>query len=85
MQQFDHPHIIKLIGISSAEPPVWIVMELAKLGEVCHRLIKITSLVLVYEYWLLLTLHDNSRAIYVCLLNIVDESISAEQQTEVKT
>lgn len=34
MQQFDHPHIIKLIGICSEEPPIWIVMELATLGEV---------------------------------------------------
>ena len=33
MRQFDHPHIIKLIGICS-ESPIWIVMELAKLGEV---------------------------------------------------
>ncbi|XP_018568546.1 focal adhesion kinase 1 isoform X4 [Anoplophora glabripennis] len=32
MQQFDHQHIIKLIGICSISP-VWIVMELAKLGE----------------------------------------------------
>ncbi|CAH1995793.1 unnamed protein product [Acanthoscelides obtectus] len=32
MQKFDHPHIIKLIGVCS-ESPVWIVMELAKLGE----------------------------------------------------
>ena len=34
MQQFDHPHIVKLIGICSDSRPVWIVMELAKLGEV---------------------------------------------------
>ncbi|RUS76887.1 hypothetical protein EGW08_015356 [Elysia chlorotica] len=33
MQQFDHPHIIKLIGICSDTRPVWIVMELAKHGE----------------------------------------------------
>lgn len=33
MQQFDHPHIIKLIGICSETRPVWIVMELAKHGE----------------------------------------------------
>ena len=33
MQQFDHPHIIKLLGICS-DSPIWIVMELAKLGEV---------------------------------------------------
>ena len=32
MKQFDHPHIIKLIGVCS-ETPVYIVMELAKLGE----------------------------------------------------
>ncbi|XP_064091758.1 uncharacterized protein LOC135205295 isoform X2 [Macrobrachium nipponense] len=32
MQQFDHPHIIKLIGICS-ESPIWIVMELARYGE----------------------------------------------------
>ncbi|XP_045463688.1 focal adhesion kinase 1-like isoform X3 [Harmonia axyridis] len=32
MQKFDHPHIIKLVGICSASP-VWIVMELARLGE----------------------------------------------------
>ncbi|CAG9764929.1 unnamed protein product [Ceutorhynchus assimilis] len=32
MQKFDHPHIIKLIGVCS-DSPVWIIMELAKLGE----------------------------------------------------
>ncbi|XP_065167445.1 focal adhesion kinase 1-like isoform X5 [Atheta coriaria] len=32
MQKFDHQHIIKLIGVCS-DSPVWIVMELAKLGE----------------------------------------------------
>ncbi|XP_069961502.1 focal adhesion kinase 1 isoform X2 [Cherax quadricarinatus] len=32
MQQFDHPHIIKLIGICSGWP-FWIVMELARFGE----------------------------------------------------
>ncbi|XP_075729362.1 protein tyrosine kinase 2 Fak isoform X4 [Rhipicephalus microplus] len=32
MQQFDHPHIIRLIGICSGSP-IWIVMELAKHGE----------------------------------------------------
>ena len=34
MQQFDHQHIIKLVGICSADSgPVWIVMELARHGE----------------------------------------------------
>ncbi|XP_065222614.1 focal adhesion kinase 1-like isoform X2 [Planococcus citri] len=32
MQQFDHPHIIKLIGVCCSSP-IWIVMELAKKGE----------------------------------------------------
>lgn len=32
MQQFHHPHIIRLIGVCS-DSPIWIVMELAKLGE----------------------------------------------------
>lgn len=32
MQQFDHQHIIKLIGVCT-ESPIWIVMELAKFGE----------------------------------------------------
>lgn len=34
MQQFDHQHIIKLIGICSQRPPCMIIMELAKIGEV---------------------------------------------------
>lgn len=34
MQQFDHPHIIKLIGICSTGPgPMYLVMELAPYGE----------------------------------------------------
>ncbi|KAL7299431.1 hypothetical protein TKK_0007674 [Trichogramma kaykai] len=32
MQQFEHPHIIRLVGVCS-EAPIWLVMELAKLGE----------------------------------------------------
>jgi len=32
MQQFDHPHIIRLIGIIS-QPPICIIMELAHMGE----------------------------------------------------
>lgn len=34
MQKFDHSHIIKLIGVC-IEPPVLLIMELARLGEVC--------------------------------------------------
>lgn len=32
MQKFEHPHIIRLIGICS-DAPIMIVMELARLGE----------------------------------------------------
>ncbi|XP_041962529.1 focal adhesion kinase 1 isoform X7 [Alosa sapidissima] len=32
MRQFDHPHIVKLIGVIT-ETPVWIIMELCTLGE----------------------------------------------------
>uniref|UniRef100_A0A8B9KJR7 non-specific protein-tyrosine kinase n=1 Tax=Astyanax mexicanus TaxID=7994 RepID=A0A8B9KJR7_ASTMX len=35
MRQFDHPHIVKLIGVIT-ENPVWIIMELCTLGEVRH-------------------------------------------------
>jgi hypothetical protein len=33
MQKFEHPHIIKLIGVCN-ELPVLLIMELARLGEV---------------------------------------------------
>lgn len=33
MQKFDHPHIIKLLGVCT-EQPVLLIMELARLGEV---------------------------------------------------
>lgn len=33
MKKMDHPHIVKLIGITEEEP-TWIVMELYKYGEV---------------------------------------------------
>lgn len=33
MRQFDHPHIVKLMGVIT-ENPVWIIMELCTLGEV---------------------------------------------------
>lgn len=36
MRQFDHPHIVKLIGVIT-ENPVWIIMELCTLGEVNRR------------------------------------------------
>ena len=33
MRQFDHPHIVKLVGVCT-DHPVWMVMELCKYGEV---------------------------------------------------
>ncbi|XP_049835463.1 focal adhesion kinase 1 isoform X3 [Schistocerca gregaria] len=56
MQQFDHPHIIKLIGVCS-ESPIWIVMELARLGEMraylqSNRHILTLATLLQYTYQL---------------------------------
>ncbi|XP_055331680.1 focal adhesion kinase 1-like isoform X2 [Paramacrobiotus metropolitanus] len=55
MKQFDHPHIIKLIGVCP-EAPIWIIMELAKYGELRayllsnrHRLPLATLLLYCYQ------------------------------------
>ncbi|XP_045505350.1 focal adhesion kinase 1 isoform X5 [Colias croceus] len=55
MQQFSHPHIIGLVGVCSA-PPIWIVMELATLGEMraylqqnSHRLETCTLVLYIYQ------------------------------------
>ena len=55
MQQFDHKHIIRLIGVCS-DSPIWIVMELAKHGELRAFLqnnrdkLKLTRLILyIYQ------------------------------------
>ena len=37
MKQFDHPHIIRLIGLCM-DPPIYIIMELAPHGEVREKL-----------------------------------------------
>lgn len=56
MQKFEHPHIIKLIGICS-KAPIWIVMEVARLGELRAYLrthasrLKLETLIL-YSYQL---------------------------------
>ena len=34
MRRFNHPHIIKLLGVVMEEPSICIIMELAPLGEV---------------------------------------------------
>jgi len=43
MHQFDHPNIIKLIGVCPSSP-MSIVMELAKFGEVCFNIIAFAGL-----------------------------------------
>ncbi|CAB3249723.1 unnamed protein product [Arctia plantaginis] len=55
MQQFSHPHIIGLIGVCSS-PPIWIVMELATLGEMraylqqnAHRLETCKLVLYIYQ------------------------------------
>ncbi|CAH2246881.1 jg19248 [Pararge aegeria aegeria] len=55
MQQFSHPHIIGLVGVCSS-PPIWIVMELATLGEMraylqqnSHRLETCTLVLYIYQ------------------------------------
>lgn len=55
MQQFSHPHIIGLVGVCST-PPIWIVMELATLGEMraylqqnAHRLEVVTLVQYIYQ------------------------------------
>ncbi|GBP47045.1 Focal adhesion kinase 1 [Eumeta japonica] len=55
MQQFSHPHIIGLVGVCST-PPIWIVMELATLGEMraylqqnAHRLETCTLVLYIYQ------------------------------------
>ncbi len=56
MQQFDHPHIVKLIGICSSAP-IWITMELAEYGEMRaflqrNRLVLDLATLILYCYQL---------------------------------
>ncbi|XP_037873978.1 focal adhesion kinase 1 isoform X6 [Bombyx mori] len=55
MQQFSHPHIIGLVGVCSSSP-IWIVMELATLGEMraylqqnAHRLETCQLVLYIYQ------------------------------------
>ncbi|MEQ2158365.1 putative serine/threonine protein phosphatase [Goodea atripinnis] len=50
MHQFDHPHIVKLMGVIT-ENPVWIIMELCTLGEVRKYSLDLATLIL-YSYQL---------------------------------
>lgn len=71
MRQFDHPHIVKLIGVIT-ENPVWIIMELCTLGEVWMRLwmtcgVEYTSLFGPRRRTLLSLTHDNSENLTIVL------------------
>ena len=48
MQKFEHPHIIKLIGVCT-EQPVLLIMELARLGEVRYSL-KTSSVLSTFSF-----------------------------------
>ncbi|TNN80004.1 Focal adhesion kinase 1 [Liparis tanakae] len=50
MRQFDHPHIVKLMGVIT-DNPVWIIMELCTLGEVRKYSLDLATLIL-YSYQL---------------------------------
>ena len=70
MQQFDHRHIIKLVGICS-ESPVWIIMELARHGELRaylqnnrHQLELSTLLVYAYQLSTALSYLESKRFVH---------------------
>jgi focal adhesion kinase 1 len=50
MQKFDHPHIIKLLGVCT-EQPVLLIMELARLGEVMKFFFDLKKTKRMIIYW----------------------------------
>lgn len=70
MQQFDHPYIIKLLGVCSSSP-VWIIMELAMLGELraflianSHRLELPKQILYCYQLSLALSYLESKRFVH---------------------
>ncbi|XP_067937709.1 focal adhesion kinase 1-like isoform X2 [Watersipora subatra] len=70
MKQFEHPHIIQLIGICS-DRPVFIVMELARLGEMRaylqnnqHRLNLVTLLTYSYQLSTAISYLESKRFVH---------------------
>ncbi|XP_076804067.1 focal adhesion kinase 1-like isoform X3 [Clavelina lepadiformis] len=56
MRQFDHPHIVKLIGVCT-DHPIWIVMEFCKYGEMrqylqSHKHTLDVAMLITYTYQL---------------------------------
>lgn len=52
MQKFNHPHIIKLLGVCT-DQPVLLIMELARLGEVNFNRIIILRIIFYFSYELI--------------------------------
>ena len=70
MKQFEHPHIIQLIGVCS-DTPVFIVMELARLGEMRaylqnnqHRLNLLTLLTYAFQLSSAISYLENKRFVH---------------------
>ncbi|RVE45687.1 hypothetical protein evm_009657 [Chilo suppressalis] len=70
MQQFTHPHIIGLVGVCSS-PPIWIVMELATLGEMraylqqnAQRLETCTLVLYIYQLSMALSYLESKKFVH---------------------
>ncbi|CAM9655338.1 unnamed protein product [Lampetra planeri] len=70
MRQFDHPHIVKLIGVIS-DPPIWIVMELCKYGELrsylqsnCYTLDLGTLILYIYQLSTALSYLESKKIVH---------------------
>ena len=62
MKQFEHPHVVKLLGVVTMEP-VYIIMELAPYGEV------------KFVYQLLIILIINYLKIDYCSIFLMEISV----------
>ena len=73
MKQFDHPHIIKLIGIVTANP-TRIIMELARHGEVKLIYFKFEHKNIIYifilSYWSKFKKNQNLTALFGQIMNL---------------
>lgn len=82
MQQFSHPHIIGLVGVCST-PPIWIVMELATLGEMraylqqnAHRYVQHQqrhSIPLLSDFGRKLRIYEVHEVILKCLTSYLKD------------